>query len=170
MESCEDRYSGQTAVVISTDSSVICRTGEDEDPFADIDADQGLSSLVSQISDGPTYSAEDYVNGDNDLPVCEEFDGDNWDEQFLSNLTNSTCSTTEDVDESDDEQFDSEPPCSNIKNYQEALSMLEDVQLFLDPKGHSGEATKIGSLMDTVVSLRYESLASTRQATLDKFF
>ena len=42
---------------------------------------------MSQISaDGPTCSAQEYVNGDNDLPFCEEFDDDNWDEQFLSNL------------------------------------------------------------------------------------
>ena len=48
--------------------------------------------------------------------------------------------------------------------------MLEDVQLFLDSRGHSGVATQVGSLMDTVVSLQYESLASARQATLDEFF
>ena len=93
------------AGVISTDSSVIGRTGEDEDPFAELNAGQELSTLVSQISaDGPTCSAQEYVNGDNDLPFCEEFDGDNWDEQFLSNLN----TTSEDPElESDDEQFDS---------------------------------------------------------------
>ena len=60
-------------------------------------------------------------------------------------------------------------PQSNIHKYQEAVSKLEDVQLFLDSRGHSGVATKVGSLMDTVVSLQYESLASSRQATLDEF-
>ena len=53
--------------------------------------------------------------------------------------------------ESDNEQFDSEPPPPKIKRYQEAVSMLEDVQLFLDSRGHSGVATKVGSLMDTGV-------------------
>ena len=51
-----------------------------------------------------------------------------------------------------------------------AVSYLEDVQLFLDSRGHSEVATKVGSLMDTVVSLQYGSLASARQATLDEFF
>ena len=62
-----------------------------------------------------------------------------------------------------------EPPPPKIKRYHEAVSNLEDVQLFLDSRGHSGLATKVGSLMDTVVSLQYESLASARQATLDEF-
>ena len=63
---------------------------------------------MSQISaDGPKCSALEYVNGDNDLSFCEEFDDDNWDEQFLSNLN----TTSEDPElESDDEQFDSELP------------------------------------------------------------
>ena len=52
----------KTAGVISTDSSVVGCTGEDEDPFAELDADHELSTLVSRISDdGPTCSAQEYA-------------------------------------------------------------------------------------------------------------
>ena len=52
----------------------------------------------------------------------------------------------------------------------EAVSNLQDMQLFLYSRGHSGVATKVGFLMDTVVSLQYKSLASARQATLVDYY
>ena len=50
------------------------------------------------------------------------------------------------------------------------LTRKNGTYMELPGHSHSGVATKVGSLMDTVVSLQYESLASARQATLDEFF
>ena len=41
--------------VITGDATVVVRAGEDEDPFADVDAQEELDTLVSQVGDGPTY-------------------------------------------------------------------------------------------------------------------
>ena len=150
--------------VITTDSTVVVRTGEDEDPFDDIEAHQELSMLVDQLDDGPSCTADEYANGDSDLPFCEEVE-DDWDEQFMSNLT------TDDENEADDEQFDIEPPSPKVKSFDEAVTMLEDVQYFLDNKGYSDIATQINSQIDTVVNLHWEEkLRSSRQTTMDEYF
>ena len=158
-----------SGISVDSSESVIGRMCEDEDPFAEIDNSEEITTLVTQIgpSVGPTCSAEEYVNGDNDLPFCEEMDSDDWDEQFMSNLTTSQ---SQEFEESDDEQFDLEPPPPKIKDFKEAVSMLEDVQTFLDSRGYNEAATKMGLEIDTVVSLQHDSLNCARQTTLDEFF
>ena len=39
-----------------------------------------------------------------------------------------------------------------LKTFREAISALEDVQSFLEDRGHIGEAAAIGSAVDSVVS------------------
>ena len=47
--------------------------------------------------------------------------------------------------EPSDASFDFEPPPLKMKNFGEAIQSLEDVQTFLDSKGHGDQATKISS-------------------------
>ena len=53
-------------------------------------------------------------------------------------------------DDDDDEDQDSEepsqepPPQSKLKTYKEAISSLEDIQLFLENQGHVEESMQLG--------------------------
>ena len=54
-----------------------------------------------------------------------------------------------------------------IKSYKEANKLLEEVQHFLESKGHIKEAITIGSIVDNVSNIQ---LAATgRQTTLDSW-
>ena len=153
--------------VISAESTVVGRTGVQEDPFDEVNESQELTRLVNDIGIGLTCSPQEYINGDDDVPVCE--DGDDWDEQFLQKLS-ADQHPEEIVDEECDECFDLEVTQPKFRTYQEAVSALEDVQEFLDSKGHNEVATKIGAQVNTVVNLHSISISCTRQTTLDEFF
>ena len=77
----------------------------EEDPFQDIDETITIGSLISTTmgTGRDACSAEEYVNGDNDLAVCVEFDDDIWEENFMDNLTQEglpdTIEEESDVDE-----------------------------------------------------------------------
>ena len=93
---------------------------------------------------------DEYINGDNDVAICVQYDED-WEEQFFSSMTSSVSEQTCDQEEpEEDEQFDLDPPPPKITRYQDAISSLEDVRAFLDSKGCSEEATKIAPSIDTL--------------------
>ena len=102
--------------VISGASGVVTRIGADEDPFDDIDDARELASRLNEIQ-APTCSPEEYVTGDDNLPVCD--DHDDWDEEFLAGLTQEI---GEETQGDDDEEFDLEPPPPKFRTYQEAVS------------------------------------------------
>ena len=58
------------------------------DPFEDIDTDvsantQEIKDLIHQLGHADSHcSAAEYINGNNDLPVCSEFDDDHWEDFF----------------------------------------------------------------------------------------
>ena len=135
---------------------------DDDDPFADLD----LPSLVEQIS-AISCSVDEYINGEDDVPVCMEY-SDDWEEHFFQNLGTDSLAT-EDAEEEED-QYDVEPPPPKIAKYEDAISALEDVQRFLDNKGHSEQATNISSMMNKVTELHCVSLSLGRQSTLQDYF
>ena len=50
------------------------------DPFADVEAEMGLAGLISGVmGTSEQCSSEVYVNEDNELATCVEFDDDTWD-------------------------------------------------------------------------------------------
>ncbi len=152
--------------VIAANSTVVTRIGSQEDPFDDVDAYEELDALLIQMGDD-LCSTDEYINGDNDLPFCDDTDDETWDEQFMIDLT---MPQEEDVD-ADDEQFDFEPPPPKVKNFQEAVTMLEDIQIFLDYNGFSEVGTNIASQIDKVVSLHCQDrVSSSVQTTIDDFF
>ena len=76
---------------------------DDEDPFNDIDDEMGMNSLISHAMETPQHcSADEYLTGDNSLPVCVDIDGNNWDENWLNSLTEGAKSVGEDEDEEED--------------------------------------------------------------------
>ena len=80
-----------------------------EDPFQDIDETITMGSLIStKMGTHDTCSEEEYVYGDDDLPVCDDLDDETWEENFTDNLAQEVTVTVE--DESDvDEKFDLSP-------------------------------------------------------------
>ncbi len=127
-----------------------------------------LQSLIDKTM-GPEHScsADEYLHGDDDLPVCVDLGGDNWEANFLAQLNQS--STTEDAeDEEDVEEGElDEEPISTLNSFSEAMKALDSVKLFLESKNCIEEAITVGSAMDTVASAH---LHCTRQTTLHEYF
>ncbi len=158
--------------ILSTTLSVVSRIGEEEDPFAVLEEDPVQSELSSLINDLPndTCSEKEYVTGD-DLPICDDA-SDDWDEHFMTELQ---LTMNEDQielqdDDGDDESFDLQPPALKYNTYQEAMFAIEDVQAFLDSKGHNELATSLGSQMHSLVGLYFIEKKSSRQTTIEDYF
>ena len=72
---------------------------------------------------------EEYVNGENEVPVCLDAFSESWEEEFFVSLGK------EDKDDNDEDQESEEPsqeppPQSKLKTYKKQYLSLEDVQLF----------------------------------------
>ncbi len=102
-----------------------------------------------------------YVTGDNEVSTCAEFDDESWDQTFLEGLT------TEQIIETDDSEVETDilppppkietdilPPPPKIQSCREALTLLKDVQAFLESRSAFNEASLTSTLIDqdTVVS------------------
>ena len=112
-------------------------------------------------------SVEEYLKGDDDLPICTDLDCDTWDSNFLSQLGEDHEDVSE--DEEDITMIDEtpQPPILKIQTYKEALKSLEDVQQFLESRGHIEEALSLGSSIDRVA---YIQLQCTSQTTIHDYF
>ena len=153
--------------MISSESIVVAQIGTSEDPFNDVDEVCELRALVGELPDS-TYSPEEYVTGDNSLPVCDDA-GDDWDDRFLASISQEQVKIEEAEDE-EDELYDLEPPPPKLRTFQEAVSAIENVQMFLDNKGHNELATKLGSQINSIVSLQFSSAKCSVQTRIDDFF
>ena len=74
------------------------------------------------------------VNGEDDVPVCLDTCSDTWEEEFFDNLGQ------EDQGEEQDE---------------EVILSLEDIQLFLESRGHLQDAMQVGILWTIYLLYRY---------------
>ena len=70
-------------------------------------------------------SVDEYIKGDDNLPVCTDLDSDTWDANFLSQL-----GQQEKESEDEDDENEPQPPPLKIQTYKEAIESLENVQLF----------------------------------------
>ena len=76
------RHSGITG----SSFSVVSSAYETGDPFDEVEAQEELHDLVDQISLPETNcSVEEYINGEDDLPTCQQYD-DDWEHQFFAEL------------------------------------------------------------------------------------
>ena len=110
---------------------------------------------------------DEYINGEEDVPICMQY-YDDWEDRFFAELGSSQPDSDNDSDE--EEYFDLEPPPPKITRFQDAISSLEAVQEFLDSKGHSEEATRIATYANKLTYLHCASLQSARQSTLQEYF
>lgn len=157
------------AGILDKDFSVVSRSCEEIDPFEDLDFDVSdtseIGELIGQLGrTEASCSVSEFINGDDDLPVCFELDNDHWEEQFFSSINPTTSTCMESEPEEDD--LDLEPPPPKLRNIGEAVRHLEDVREFLDSRGYVTEATTIASAVDTVASLHCKA---HHQSTLDEF-
>ena len=146
-------------------SAVSCGTAE-EDPFLDLDASSDVdasSELIQQLLDlampGNSCTIEDYVNGDNDLPICIGMNDDQWDEDFLLQLNESEEGIEEEGEEDEEQEQLNEP---TIKKYKEAIVSLE-----VESRGHYEASISIGNAVDTLASLHTSSVT---QRTIPDYF
>ena len=133
------------------------------DPFADIDENLELQHLIEQTG-CESCTPQEFISGDDDLPVCVEMDEENWESTFLEELTAAEGEAEDaSLDLDEDNNFDDDPVVPKLKTYKEAINSLEDVCQFLEHKGHGMEALSIASSIDHIVSLK---TSNSRQTTL----
>ena len=152
---------------ITDDSfSIVTRSYEDEDPFDDLEAQEELCDLVGHIPDSCTV--DEYINGEKDVHICMQYDED-WESDFFSELLDSSHADSlapDDPNEQEvEEQFDLEPPPPKITRFEDAMSSLEDVQVFLDSKGFLEQATIITASMNELAHLHLKSKSRQRHIT-----
>ena len=113
-----------------------------------------LNKLIEKAGDGDC-TIDEYVGGDNDLPICADMDNDNSETEFFSELTNeieSESDSDQDDDSADSSVMSFEAP-PKLRSYKEAILALEDVSHFLLYKGHVDEAVHVGATTDVVSQL-----------------
>ena len=103
----------------------------------------------------------EYVEGDDDLAVCVNLNGENWEGNFLAELGDD-----DHADESDGE--DTEPLPPKIASYSEAIDCIESVAQFLDIQGHAEDSLSLSSWVDRVASLKLSRMS--HQTTIRDFF
>ncbi len=138
---------------------------DDQNLFADVQS-AALSCLIDQAMAPLDHcSVEEYIIGEEALPVCDDFflDSEDWDKSWMENLANST-----DVDgEVEDEDFDPCPPPPKITCLKQAIETLEDVTTFLEQEGQVEQATSVFQVITDLAELKAVNLTQT---TLEKYF
>lgn len=157
------------AGVLSSNMDVVSCDMEGDDPFCDLDNDTPLQELIDRALPAntvPACTAEEYLNGDDDIPVCVDMDDSQWDENFMRQFDKLGEEREEEDDDDDDEEYEIlEPETPSIKTFKAAITSLEEVQKFLEWRGHLESVNKIGCIVDGLASLQTQSL--TQHTLLD---
>ena len=156
------------AGILNTNLNVIsCDLEEEDDPFLEADMRMEVQSLIEKTmpTDG-RCNLDEYLSGDDNLPVCMEFDSDSWEADFLKQLRQEEQEVADEEEDEGEDELDVEPPPPKLQNYKEAVQSLEDVQKFLESRGYIEEALRIGSAVDTMTVLQ---LKSSKQTTLHDY-
>ncbi len=160
------------AGIVSDDGHVISKN--EEDPFADLDKEndgenhdecQEMQALVNQVmSNGEKCSADEYINGDNDLDFCFDLSNDNWENEFLTMLVSDQeirCDdTNQNKSEGESDDNDIVPPEPKIKTIRSAIQLLEEVQYFLQYHGYTCPSS-LSSPIDTLADIQSKKLIQT---------
>ena len=95
--------------------------------------------------------------------------GDKWEDEFISQIGDErhVLDEKQDEDQDDEENEVAQHLPTNVQSYSQALHALEDVQRFLEHKGHVNDALRIGSVVDSVISIK---ISEQTQTTLHQFF
>ena len=170
------------AGVTCDDGSVTSRI--EGDPFADLDdhqnddqEDQEVQALVNNVmGNREKCSADEYINGDDDLDFCFDLNNDQWENEFFTMLRSSQThdcdgelndnneeeSNDDTNDDDDTDTLTAEPKIKTIKN---AIQSLEEVQYFLEYHGYRNPSS-LSSVIDTLADINSKKLIQT---TIDDF-
>jgi len=151
------------------DSSMAVVERDEEDPFAEADVRVALQSLIDKtVSENDACPLEEYVNGDEDLAVCRDTNDSSWESTFFETLGQEQDSE-ESEGEGDEQEnvVDDEQPVK-IQSYKEANKLLEEVQHFLEAKGHltSNRYSRGGSGRSNRLSIVAPTTGKEREAVL----
>ncbi len=123
----------------------------EDDPFSDADIRMEVQSLIEKtMPTGGRCDVDEYLQGDDDLPVCMDLNNDSWEADFLDQLGEDEQEVANEEEDKEEDEMDIEPPPPKIQNFKEAVQSLEDVQQFLEGLGYIEEALEIGSAVDTM--------------------
>ena len=131
---------------------------EEDDPFRD--ADEQLVGLINDVMPQNSCSPQEYVNGETPSQYAMIWMMQHGRKTFWEGYGRKRVSQKKDREE------EQQQPVPKLKTFKEAISALEDVQSFLEDRGHIGEAAAIGSAVDSVVSLH---ISSMKQKTLQDY-
>ena len=149
------------AGILSLTHDVISRglnEDEEDDPFLEQDECLRLQNLIDKtVHEGCTLS--EYITGDDDLPVGANLINENWEDNFLAGVGQSV-QVTED-EETGDVTLIEEPTVLNTNSYKDAIVALENVQDFLQSRGHIQEAASITSTIEACVEMRVSECTQT---------
>lgn len=114
---------------------VVRRAQDDEDPFLELDECMELQNLIEEtIPSEQSCSLVEYLHGEEEVPVCVDMDGDDWDTNFLAELGGGgDYEEDEDADENDED----EEPMPKVKTFSEAIKALDNVNSFWKVVGMS---------------------------------
>ena len=154
------------AGILDRGMEVVSR-GDEQDPFLEIDELQTMIDRAMGVDSG--CSLHEYVSGENDVPICFNISGDKWEDEFISQIGDErhVLDEKQDEDQDDEENEVAQHLPTNVQSYSQALHALEDVQRFLEHKGHVNDALRIGSVVDSVISIK---ISEQTQTTLHQFF
>ena len=169
------------AGILNSELQLVSRSIE-YDSFANFEADElyadsdELQGMISRMDGIQCCSADEFIQADDQLPVCQHFDEEGWDASFLDEIGRPKAlhhndGSNEDDSDADEYAFHSSVILQpRIKSFTEAIQHLTDVASFLDNKGFTTEATEVNHLTTSVTRLSYISYASrSKQSTLDAF-
>ena len=123
-----------------------------------------LQSLIDRTTTAQeNCTLDEYLHGEDDLPVCVDLDNDSWDDNFLVQLGHNVQEINE-TDESDKEiELDDESSPLKVQSFKESINPLKEVGRFLKSRGCFEVAMGIGTIIDTVASLQ---VSTSRQSYL----
>ena len=156
----------------------------DQDPFVDCDElenteDSELAGLISRVQLQDACSADEFIEGEDLIPICPEMTDESWEERFFADLAPSPKRLNKEDDDSehdpeDDsdvgEEEESVQQTSKVKSYSDAVESLEDVLKFLENEGHTDEATSLSSFISAVIDKSYIASAATKQSLITEYF
>ena len=123
-----------------------------------------LGSLIQSAMGESSCSAEEYVAGEDTIPVCADFYCEDWDENWLNSLNvDNPDSDTEEVD------YDLLMPPPKLTCFKQAIEAVEDVQAFLEHQGYVEQATSVGKVMINLAGISC-SVHNYTQTTIDQYF
>ena len=97
------------AGILNTNLNIVsCDLEEEDDPFLEIDLLTGMAgqSLIEKTMpiDG-RYGVDEYLNGNDYLPVCMELDSDSWEANFLQQLGQEDQKVADEEEDERDDQW-----------------------------------------------------------------